>query len=638
MRMNSLFARARSPHLPIELLSSYLDNAVSSAERVRVQQHLATCSTCQTDLATLQHTVALLRELPPVPLPRVFTLSEQRLRARQTAPALWSPGLLRALGAVAALVVVGFVGISLLNRPGQFAAAPVARVTPTSVPQPLAAPVAPTIPTATSPVRGVQSPASAAQLSAPAPASAPAAAPTAAAPAKPAAAQPRSIAAPTATEPSPTPAEPTRAPAIAMAKVVTPTEATSDRAAIVPPSAPAAAAAPVFGLGGGPAGPEPSPQPLPPTATISTAMPKDGGVAWTDAQGMSVMDQSGIRRLVTGQNLQAPMISPDRLWIAYRSQSEVWAARWDGSQKRQIVSEAALPAGKLAASERHLGAVRWAPGQHKLILTVVAGSTQPGAPERLEIFTQDAEGEPTRYLFESTPNSLYVFSPDGNSVAVLRRGDAPDGKTTLSLLRGDGSGSTQVLESAANVNGIGSDSQLSWSSDSKTLLAAIPTADAGTAVGKGGMILYRVSGGKAVRLGQIDAQEVYWSPDGTRLAFLRGQGATGETRGLYLANADGTGEEKYGADPVGMLQNWSPDGKHLIYTAGEQWYVGAQGQAPLLLGSGAGISNPQWASSQVLLYLAPQGNNQVLIARPLDGKPGSLGAIPLDGMVDIYHH
>ena len=62
-------APTRGPHVS-EWLSAYLDNQLTTAERAKVQAHLATCPVCAAELGDLQATVGLLARLHAVPLPR----------------------------------------------------------------------------------------------------------------------------------------------------------------------------------------------------------------------------------------------------------------------------------------------------------------------------------------------------------------------------------------------------------------------------------------------------------------------------------------------------------------------------------------------------------------------------------------
>ena len=57
-----------------ERLSPYLDGELLPEERTIVQNHLLSCEECQWSLETLRQTVQWTRELPSVPVPRMFTL------------------------------------------------------------------------------------------------------------------------------------------------------------------------------------------------------------------------------------------------------------------------------------------------------------------------------------------------------------------------------------------------------------------------------------------------------------------------------------------------------------------------------------------------------------------------------------
>ncbi len=73
-------------HLTEELLSAYLDGQVTTGERARAEAHLVSCPACAGELRALRATVGLLRELPPAPLPRAFTLPATVPRRRAS---LW---------------------------------------------------------------------------------------------------------------------------------------------------------------------------------------------------------------------------------------------------------------------------------------------------------------------------------------------------------------------------------------------------------------------------------------------------------------------------------------------------------------------------------------------------------------------
>ena len=57
-----------------ERLSAYLDAQLEPSEQRRLEQHLASCTSCQEELESLRATVALLQRVPQVAVPRSFRL------------------------------------------------------------------------------------------------------------------------------------------------------------------------------------------------------------------------------------------------------------------------------------------------------------------------------------------------------------------------------------------------------------------------------------------------------------------------------------------------------------------------------------------------------------------------------------
>ena len=84
------------------LLSSYIDGQVEASQANALEEHLATCERCQQELESLRFTVDVLREVPPLPLPRSFTLKQQVAPAPRTSPYVWA---MSAATSVAALLL-----------------------------------------------------------------------------------------------------------------------------------------------------------------------------------------------------------------------------------------------------------------------------------------------------------------------------------------------------------------------------------------------------------------------------------------------------------------------------------------------------------------------------------------------------
>ncbi len=74
MSMFGMFERKTDHRYFEERLSAYLDGALLPQEQDAVERHLAGCQACQWDVDTLRQTVQWTRELPTLPVPRVFTV------------------------------------------------------------------------------------------------------------------------------------------------------------------------------------------------------------------------------------------------------------------------------------------------------------------------------------------------------------------------------------------------------------------------------------------------------------------------------------------------------------------------------------------------------------------------------------
>lgn len=97
-----------------ELLSSYIDDALTIGEREALEKRLAREPDLRVELDELRVLVQALRALPTVPPPRSFTID---LAAEARARPWWMSmrGMFGATGAIAALFVLAWVSISMLN-------------------------------------------------------------------------------------------------------------------------------------------------------------------------------------------------------------------------------------------------------------------------------------------------------------------------------------------------------------------------------------------------------------------------------------------------------------------------------------------------------------------------------------------
>ncbi len=108
-------AATNLPERDLELLSVYLDNELSEQERRLLEQRLRSEPALRAELDELQATVMALREMPPVPLPRSFTLDPATVRPH----GFWARlGGLRLAGAAVAMVLLLVVSVVVVGWPG----------------------------------------------------------------------------------------------------------------------------------------------------------------------------------------------------------------------------------------------------------------------------------------------------------------------------------------------------------------------------------------------------------------------------------------------------------------------------------------------------------------------------------------
>lgn len=172
----------------------------------------------------------------------------------------------------------------------------------------------------------------------------------------------------------------------------------------------------------------------------------------------------------------------------------------------------------------------------------------------------------------------------------------------------------------------------------------------------GDLYIASVDGGTATPLtSTADRKEfaAVWSRDGTRIAFASAPLAGG-TASLWVMSHDGSaprmisGELQLAVDEVVPAASWSPDGRRLVFSAGERLYVvGADGSG-LHQVAGAG-SWPAWSPRGDLIAFFGAGDTKGVHVVSADGGPStkvstrSGGAIELvpqwspDGSRLLYH-
>jgi hypothetical protein len=181
--------------------------------------------------------------------------------------------------------------------------------------------------------------------------------------------------------------------------------------------------------------------------------------------------------------------------------------------------------------------ITFPPGEYMVV------AAQQGAEHDLDLYLLSAEGRALERLTD-LPARDYApaFSPDGEQIAFLR---ASGGGPPSLIIYHIPSRTEQSL-------GWRTTNPVSWGPDGTTLIYFRDYT------------LYRIALADPVTeiavANPVDG-EGYWSPDGSRIAFTKGGGPSGN---VWIMNADGTGAEPVTSAGWRSAGPWSPDSEKLL--------------------------------------------------------------------------
>jgi Tol biopolymer transport system component len=228
---------------------------------------------------------------------------------------------------------------------------------------------------------------------------------------------------------------------------------------------------------------------------------------------------------------------------AAADRTEIWTMAADGSGQTRI-----LPA---VGDGTDYSLPAWSPDSRRIVFTMWANSLREPANLRpedqfSEIWTVSADGSDRRTVVSKPPDQLWIpaWSPDRQWIAYTLTPQAP-------------------VETAVQPQPGGP-----------------PVGQVRSPVGSAGASIWLVhpngAGDHRLTAEDVDALNLVWSPDGSKVAFSVGTGAG--TTDIHVARFDaGTGaisdEYPLAADPANdWAPAWSPDGTRIAFTSNRHGY------------------------------------------------------------------
>jgi Tol biopolymer transport system component len=213
---------------------------------------------------------------------------------------------------------------------------------------------------------------------------------------------------------------------------------------------------------------------------------------------------------------------------------DIWVANWDGTGRRNLTRDTAEDTDPA-----------WSPDRRRI---VYASNPSPCRAFgcQLDLYAIDRDGQDRRRLTNTPQDERGPdWSPDGGRIAYTRSGKGDSG---IWVMGADGGGQRRLTDDPAFPP--------DWAPDGERLLY-LREARSG---GNPRLYVINADGSGRRRIGnaQVWGRSARWSPDGTRIALSK-QDA------VWVVNADGSGLRRIrqsAADPF-----WTPDGRHLVFTA-----------------------------------------------------------------------
>src|SRR5437588_2556010 len=313
------------------------------------------------------------------------------------------------------------------------------------------------------------------------------------------------------------------------------------------------------------------------------------------------------------RNVGDPQVSPEGQCVAYtvstidakedKSSTHIWMVRCDGTNDRQITF-----------SNDSEGSPRWSPDGKYLAFTSSRSSGKPGV-RGSQVWLLDRSGGEAYQLTELKGRLAgYEWSPDSKRLALLIGDpdpDAPDPNATPTPGTPPKPPKPIVID------------RYRYKQDVQGYLLS----------GRHTYIyLYDIASKKLDRLtkSKWDESSPSWSPDSTRIAFMTNHAEDPDrdpAAQLYVATAQPGATEKLLTTPDNRANrtrpDWSPDGKWLVFTEGDERKFGAYNMEHLMFA-------PADASAAPTRVKAVEDLDRGVSGLRFGSEPGSLMALVSD--------
>jgi hypothetical protein len=309
---------------------------------------------------------------------------------------------------------------------------------------------------------------------------------------------------------------------------------------------------------------------------------------------------SSVNLTASGQD-ETPVISDDGQWIVFRRNAELYSIRSDGSDERQLISQAYLDSFRTPdLSSVRLAAFDFVPASHDIFFSLV-GETEayPVSFDDLQRVNVDS-GAISIILPAGTAGGAWTFSPDGQWLALAQ-------SNQVRVLRPDGS-DDRILFSFKLVSTYSEwfyFPQVVWRNDSAGFYTVIPASAILDNPSEPSRFYYIPLKGEVARLAEFRASPVwqsfpYIAPNGISVAYVQADV-------LRVIDAS-TADRVYTSAPGLSILGWTPDSNQVVYRAEDPAAVSALafGESALLLSDAARFSALGWVAQDRFLFLSAE--------------------------------